>query len=215
MRNELAPVMPPGASGGGYAGHLPATQRNGTRLDPRENRQMTIWRRKTAAERISDALPDVFPRLWRYSLSLTGNQDAADDLAQAACLRAMENAARFDEGTRLDAWMFRITHNLWISTLRKNAVRTGGGLVTVDDTVLTDPAPGPERQALNREVLSAVLQLPEAQRVAVILVYAEGYSYREAAGILDVPIGTIMSRLASARSVLGQKFGDQETQDAR
>ncbi|WP_298835801.1 RNA polymerase sigma factor [uncultured Roseobacter sp.] len=176
---------------------------------------MSIWRRKTAAEQIGDVLPEVFPRLWRYSLSLTGNRDAADDLAQAACLRAMENATRFAPGSGIDAWMFRITHNLWISTLRKTAVRTGGGLVAVDETVVEDPAPGPERQALNREVLRTVLRLPEAQRVTVILVYAEGYSYREAADILDVPVGTVMSRLATARAALGQKFRDQETQDAR
>ncbi|WP_300030325.1 RNA polymerase sigma factor [uncultured Roseobacter sp.] len=175
---------------------------------------MKIWSAKAAAESVRHAMPGVFPRIWRYSLSLTGNRDSADDLAQAVCLRAMEHADHFEPGTRLDSWMFRIAHNLWVSGLRKTAVRTGGGLVSVDDTVIQDLSPGPEESTLNREVLRAVLRLPEAQRETVLLVYAEGYSYREAAGILDVPIGTIMSRLATARATLGKKFSDEETQNA-
>lgn len=72
-------------------------------------------------------MPEVFPRIWRYAFSLTGSRDGADDLAQAACLRAIEKASQFKVGSHLDRWMFRITHNLWISELRKDRVRKGGG----------------------------------------------------------------------------------------
>ncbi|WP_353618812.1 RNA polymerase sigma factor [Tropicibacter sp. R16_0] len=148
----------------------------------------------------------IFPRLWRYSLTLTGKPEGADDLAQATCLRAIEQADRFQADTDLAKWMFRIAHNLWVSELRKTAVRAGGGLVAIEDADLMDLKPGPEAAVLNREVMVAILRLPEAQRATVVLVYVEGYAYREAAEILDIPIGTVMSRLASARATISQIF---------
>lgn len=105
-------------------------------------------------------------------------------------------------GTHLDRWMFRITHNLWINELRSTRVRTGGGLVPVEDMPLEDQSPSAEANIFTSEVLSVVNSLPEAQRACVMLAYVEGYSYAECATILDVPIGTIMSRLAAARAKL-------------
>lgn len=98
--------------------------------------------------------------------------------------------------------MFRVTHNLWINELRKTRVRTGGGLVPVEDTPLEDEKPSAEANIFTGEVLSAVNGLPEAQRACVMLAYVEGYSYADCAAILDVPIGTIMSRLSAARAKL-------------
>ena len=98
--------------------------------------------------------------------------------------------------------MFRVIHNLWINELRSQRVRTGGGLVPVEDTPLEDPKPQSESNIFTGEVLAAVNGLPEAQRACVMLAYVEGYSYQECATILDVPIGTIMSRLAAARAKL-------------
>ncbi|MBW4707179.1 RNA polymerase sigma factor [Roseobacter sp. YSTF-M11] len=161
-------------------------------------------------------MPDILPRIWRYSLTLTGTADRADDLAQGAILKALEKAEQFEVGTRLDRWMFRIAHNLWVSDMRKNAVRAGGGLVAIEETDIISPDAGPEAAAMHREVLMAVLHLPEAQRVTVVLVYVEGYSYRDAAMILDIPLGTVMSRLATARATLGQKFREEgRARDAR
>lgn len=147
-------------------------------------------------------MPAVYPRIWRYSLSLTRRRDWAEDLAQQACLRAIEKSSSFQVGTHLDRWMFRITHNLWVNELRKTRVRTGGGLVPVEDTPLEDTKPGIEANIFAAEVLAAVNTLPEAQRACVMLAYVEGYSYQDCASILDVPIGTIMSRLAAARAKL-------------
>jgi RNA polymerase sigma-70 factor (ECF subfamily) len=106
--------------------------------------------------------------------------------------------------------MFRIAHSLWIGEIRKETVRRGGGLVQIDDAELSaDNGQTPEDNMMLRDVMLAVLRLPEAQRAAVILVYVEGYSYKDAAMILDIPIGTVMSRLASARTTLGQKLKNQ------
>ena len=171
---------------------------------------LSRWRKRNAHEEVEAGLPEVFPRIWRYAFSLTGSRDGADDLAQAVCLRAIEQAAKFTPGTHLDRWLFRITHNLWISEIRKEKVRKRGGIPMIDASEIPDPAQDQERDYDRHEVLKSVLELPEAQRVTVLLVYIEGYSYKAAAEILDIPLATVMSRLATARANLGRKFRDQK-----
>ena len=170
---------------------------------------MSIWKRKSSYDVVRDNLEDFFPRLWRYSLVLTGDKTRSDDLAQAACLRALEKADKFEAGTHFDRWMFRLTQRLWINEIRKQAVRTGGGLASIEEEELVDNKLDPEMNLLGREVLLEVMRLPEAQRATVLLVYVEGYSYKEAASLLDIPIGTVMSRLAVARGKLVKKYGDK------
>jgi RNA polymerase sigma-70 factor, ECF subfamily len=170
------------------------------------------WRKKSHAE-VTAGLKPLYPRLWRYCLVLTGNRDRADDLAQSACLRAIENADKYQPGTRLDFWLFRMTQRLWLNELRSAAVRRGGGLLPVEQLDLPDHRPDPEMNLLTREVLEAVMALPEAQRSAVVLVYVEGFGYQEAAEVLDIPIGTVMSRLAAARARISKTF-DQTPKQA-
>lgn len=164
------------------------------------------WLKQDPSDVVRREIDVVYPRLWRYCLALTSNASQADDLAQAACLRALEKAEHFEVGTFFDRWIFRLTQRLWFNELRKNAIRAGSGLVNIDEIELRDNALDPESNLLGREVVMDIMHLPEAQRVAVILVYVEGHSYRDAAMILDIPVGTIMSRLAVARSKLAQKF---------
>ena len=175
------------------------------------------FRSESPARRaVRAGLPPVFPRIWRYAVALTGSRERADDLAQSVCLRAMEQADKFEPGTRLDRWLFRMTHNLWVSELRKTAVRQGGGLLPIDAAEIADPRQDPEADLMRRDVMLNVLRLPEAQRHAVMLVYVEGYSYRDAAEIMDIPLGTVMSRLATARSTLGATFrGREGARDAK
>ena len=160
-------------------------------------------------EIVKRELGALFPRLWRYCLALTGSRDGADDLAQAACLRAMEKAEQFQAGTHFDRWLFRLTQRLWLNELRKQAVRKGGGLAPIEEVELPDNNPDPEANTLGREVLLGVMALPEAQRTTVLLAYVEGYRYREIAEVLDIPIGTVMSRLAAAREKLMSEFGQE------
>lgn len=155
-----------------------------------------------ADREIRTGLPALYPRLWRYALSLTGRRDWADDLAQQSCLRAIEKAKNFQPGTHLDRWMFRMLHNLWVNELRSRKVRTGAGLVAVEDTPIIDEKPSSESNIFIAQVLSAVNILPEAQRACVVLAYVEGYSYQETADIIGTPIGTVMSRLSAARAKL-------------
>jgi len=169
-----------------------------------------IFGRKSSKDEIRAGLPEIYPRLWRYALTLTGNRDAAGDLAQATAVRALEKAQKFKPGTHLDRWLFRMAQRIWLNELRSQTVRRGGGLLPVEDVPIPDPRPGSEANIFLSEVLSSVSALPEAQRAAVVLVYVEGFRYAEAAEILDVPVGTIMSRLAAARKTLAQACGERD-----
>lgn len=154
----------------------------------------------------------VYPRLWRYAVALTGRRDWADDLVQTTCLRALDKAAQFEPGTHLDRWMFRMAQRVWLNELRARKVRLGGGLVPVEDIDLPDNSPGVEVNILARDVLNRVNALPEAQRQAVFMVYVEGYAYKEAAEIMEIPIGTVMSRLAAARKRLNTDMAEGKAQ---
>ncbi|MEM9330116.1 MAG: RNA polymerase sigma factor [Pseudomonadota bacterium] len=164
--------------------------------------------KKNTYQEVSQGLEKVFPRLWRYCLALTSNTERANDLAQSVCLRALEKAHLFEPGTKFDRWVFRIAQRLWINELRAEAVRKGGGLIAIEEIELPDKKSNQETNLFARQLLLEVMQLPEAQRTTVILVYVEGFSYKEAAKILDIPIGTVMSRLASSRTKLAEKFRD-------
>lgn len=147
-------------------------------------------------------MPELYPRLWRYALALTSRRDWAEDLAQKACLRALEKADSFQAGTHVDRWVFRLARNIWLNELRAQLVRQAAGLVAVEDVDLPDQSPATETNIFAREMLSRVNALPEAQRETLLLTYVEGYSYKETAEILEIPIGTVMSRLATARRAL-------------
>ncbi|BCP53547.1 RNA polymerase sigma24 factor [Kaistia sp. 32K] len=146
--------------------------------------------------------------LWRYGLVLSRNRDTAEDLVQATCVRALERAHQFAPETRLDRWLFSIERSIWINELRSQRVRRGSGVVDAEIALVFEGGPAMESNILAAQVLSEIGRLAEAQRETVLLVYAEGYSYREAAEHLGVPIGTIMSRLAAIREKLSPLAGD-------
>lgn len=145
----------------------------------------------------------LLPRLRRFALSLTGNGSDADDLVQDAVERALRNLHRWETGTRLDSWMFRLTQNIWIDAVRVRKVRAA---VPLDDEALERVGVDGERDVEARLAFSAtcaaMAKLPDEQRVAVALVCVEGMSYRDAADTLGVPVGTLTSRLFRARSAL-------------
>jgi RNA polymerase sigma-70 factor, ECF subfamily len=149
-------------------------------------------------------LEPALARLWRYALVLSRARDAADDLVQATCLRAIERADQFVPGTRVDRWLFAILRSIWLNEIRSQRIREGGGFVDAEDALTTDGVREIEMNITASAVLRAIGRLPEAQRETILLVYGEGYSYAEAAATLSVPIGTIMSRLAAGRAALAK-----------
>ncbi|MDR6635048.1 RNA polymerase sigma-70 factor (ECF subfamily) [Phyllobacterium sp. 1468] len=153
---------------------------------------------------IRASLAQYLGRLWRYGIVLSRQRDVADDLVQATCVRALERASQFTSGTRLDRWLFSIMHSIWLNEVRSRRIRMGNGFVDADLTLSFDGEHETETHVTANQVLRQVNELPEAQRTAVFLAYVEGLSYREVAEVLDVPIGTVMSRLATARAKLAE-----------
>jgi RNA polymerase sigma-70 factor (ECF subfamily) len=153
-------------------------------------------------EDIRLALSSHLARLWRYGVVLSQQSDVAEDLVQSTCLRALERAGQFRVGTRLDSWLFAIMHSIWINEVRSRRVRKGQGFVDAESALVFDGEQETENRVLAGQVLRQVGDLPEAQRTTVLLTYVEGLSYRETSDVLNVPIGTIMSRLAAARAKL-------------
>ncbi|MDZ7668200.1 MAG: RNA polymerase sigma factor [Gammaproteobacteria bacterium] len=155
------------------------------------------------------ALFSVLPRLRKFAYSLTGNLPDADDLLQNTVERALTRNPPQEDAEALARWLFTVCRNLWVDEIRARKVRG-----------LDDPAPAdveaqgsdgePELMGVlqARELEQAMQSLSEDHRVILMLVAVEGYSYREAAELLDVPVGTVMSRLARARSQLAESLGD-------
>lgn len=147
-------------------------------------------------------LARLTPRLWRFAYGLCRNRAEADDLAQATCLRALEKAALFRRGSDLDRWLFTMCRRLWLNDLRAARVRVGQGIHVIDELDLAADNCDAEQIIFASEVLSKVMALPIAQREAVLLAYVEGFTYAKTAEILDIPVGTVMSRLSGARKRL-------------
>lgn len=154
-------------------------------------------------ETVRRGIVALLPRLRRFALSLTANATDADDLVQDAVERALRNLHRWQQGTRLDSWMFRLTQNLWIDTVRARGVRAATSLDAEEvENVSLDGARSMDARLTFTATCAALAKLPEEQRVAVALVLVDGMSYRDAAEVLGIPIGTLTSRLFRARSAL-------------
>lgn len=146
-------------------------------------------------------LEDAIPALRRYAWALLRDRSAADDLVQDTLLRALDRIGTVEPGGDLRAWLFTIMHNLNVSHWRRARVRAD---IAVDkaDADMATPAPQ-QASAEMRDVLHGLDMLPEEQRQILLLVAVEGMSYGDAARILGLPIGTVMSRLSRARDRLG------------
>ncbi len=157
------------------------------------------------AEQWRDHIVALLPRLRRYCFSLTGSAPDADDLLQNTIEKALSKYDQFEQGTDLDRWMFRMCKNLWIDEWRSRRVR-GDSVDPMD--YKNEPWIDGEDILVNKlkmsEVRSAMNKLQDEQRVIIFLVAIEGYSYKEASIFLDIPLGTVMSRLARARKALEQ-----------
>ena len=144
----------------------------------------------------------LIPALRRYARSLVRNREMADDLVQDCLERVVSrwDQRRSEEGTR--SWMFAIAHNLAVNRLKQQTQRgIHVGIEEVDEAMLVQPG-GQEGRIRQNELQRALQSLSESHRAMVMLVCVDGLSYAEAALELDLPIGTVMSRLARAREKL-------------
>ncbi len=151
-------------------------------------------------------LVQMIPRLRRFALTLTRNREDSDDLVQTACERAILRISQWHSGTKLDSWLYTMMRNLWISELRSRRVRLGQGQIDAASTdELTTPIGGPDH-VYGNEMVNMVLSLSDGLSSTLLLVAVEGHSYQETADILDIPIGTVMSRMSRARQMMKEKL---------
>lgn len=152
--------------------------------------------------------PDLIehlPRLRRYARALTGDVARADDLVQDTLERALAKLDLWQPGSDLRAWLFTLMHNLFVNQLRTRRPQD-----TALDEALEIPVSGGQMEALAaRDMHAALARLPEEQRAVILLVGLEQFSYAEAAQVLGVPAGTVMSRLARARGRMRQMLAGE------
>lgn len=161
----------------------------------------------TGAKQVRRGLTALLPRLWRFAMYLTRDTAAAEDLVQATCLRALEKASQYAADTKLDSWTFTIMVSIWKNTLRSASTRKTDATADVDSVALAG-IDGADLSVYARQVLDVAARLPAGQRAVIALVCVERWSYKETAAALDIPIGTVMSRLASARKALAHLRSD-------
>lgn len=148
-------------------------------------------------------LNELIPRMRRFACGLAGSVDRGDELVQAACERLLKHHSRLRPETRLDSWLYQVIRNLHVDGLRAQAVKERGAEKIRLEMALAGPPESTLDDHLRLlEVHEALQQLSEEQRSALMLVCVEGFSYKEAAEVLDIPIGTVTSRLVRGRSAL-------------
>jgi len=153
---------------------------------------------------VTHQLEQLRPRLYRLAFSWCKDSFLAEDLVQEALIRALQKHAQLREDELLDRWVIRILANRWMDHLRSRV--RDDNIDDVADSLSTDEQHAPDhihgRNEVIERVRAAVMRLPDMQRIVVTLVDLEEFSYKEVATILDLPIGTVMSRLARGRLAL-------------
>ncbi|CAN7262695.1 RNA polymerase sigma factor [Duganella sp. LjRoot269] len=159
------------------------------------------------ANAINNEIAALLPRLRRFARSIVYNRDDADDLVQIAVERGLGRSAQWEPGTRLDSWMFRIMKNAWIDEVRSRIRR---------DALFAPEEAGEhvgdgfaEAQQQRMAIEKAVSMLSDEHRMVIALVLVDGLPYKEAAEVLEIPMGTLTSRLVRARAALQELLSDQ------
>jgi RNA polymerase sigma-70 factor (ECF subfamily) len=155
---------------------------------------------------IHQSIEAEIPRLRRYARALTRDVVAADDLVQDCLARALGKLHLWQEGTDLRAWLFTILHNQYVNQVRR-AVREGAAVGLSETEPMLTRAPRQGKRLELRDLERAIAKLPEEQRSVILLVGLEGMRYEEVAEILDVPVGTVRSRLSRGREALRRLMG--------
>lgn len=152
-------------------------------------------------------LGELLPRLRRFARTVTYHREDADDLVQLALERALTRSEQWEPGTRLDSWMFRIVKNAWIDEVRSRIRRGRVFAPEEEGEHVGDESAETHQQRL--AVQKAISLLSEDHRMVIGLVLVDGLPYKEAAEALEIPVGTLTSRLARAREALQEILSDQ------
>lgn len=166
-------------------------------------------------EQLRKSIAQLLPRLRRFGLALTGTQEDGDDMVQGAVANVLGRPAQLAPGEGLDSWLFTMMQTLWRDEVRRrktsgtnSAVTIAGAEKSVDGRRIT------ETLLMLAETRERFARLPDDQRMALVLVVLEGMSYRDAAEQLDIPVGTLMSRLSRAREALRLMIDEGKGQES-
>lgn len=163
---------------------------------------------RVPGEGLREELLKLLPRLRRFARVLARDPHDADDLVQTAVERALAAAGQLRADAPVAGWVFGILRHAWIDEQRARGRRGRLFAPAVAAEEVADAAHGTPLDSLAVE--DAMARLPEEQRLAVALVLVEGLSYKEAAHVMEVPIGTLTSRLARAREALQAMLGERD-----
>jgi RNA polymerase sigma-70 factor (ECF subfamily) len=155
---------------------------------------------------LHEEIAALLPRLRRFARTLAWRREDADDLVQLSVERAILHSSSYQAGTRLDSWLFRIIKNAWIDEVRARTRRGELFAPEEEGEHVGDDFAEAHQQRL--AVQKAVSLLSEEHRLVVGLVLVEGLPYKEAADVLEIPVGTLTSRLARARSALQELLSE-------
>jgi len=154
-------------------------------------------------------IEEYIPQLRRYAMALSHNPVAADDLVQESVTRALTKSRLFKEGTNLRAWLFTIMHNVHISNARR--YKHIGAPIDPDIAAATLSTQPSQEEPLFLKALEKAMQIiPDTQRIAVVMAGIEGMSYEEISEQLNVPVGTIKSRVSRGRDALRKALHGRE-----
>ncbi len=154
-------------------------------------------------------LVNLLPKLRRFAMTLTRNGSDADDLVQEACERAITRSHLWNGEGRLESWVYAMTRNLWVDEIRKRKVRAGSGTVDINEQDALHIDASADKAVYAKQLHTMIMSMPEGLSSVFLLVNVEGHSYRHAADILAIPIGTVMSRLSAARIRLSAMIAEQ------
>lgn len=161
----------------------------------------------TLSDPFADGILELLPRLRRFAVGLSRDPGEADDLCQTTIERALRNRDKWQQGTRLDSWIYRMMRNIWIDEIRARN-RRSETFVGEEPGFAVGVSGAQEASVELGQVDRALATLPDEQREAVLLIMVEGYSYKEAADIVGCPVGTINSRLVRGRDALLARLGE-------
>ena len=166
---------------------------------------------------VSELLESELVNLWQFSWRLTKQEDDAVNLLQLTCLRALEKADHYQARGIFRSWLMCLAHRIWINEIRTSIIKTTQPAAAQFHELTSDQAANdfatnnnnfiqPESKVLIHHVHDTIESLPKAQRLVVLLISIEGYNFCETAQILDIPMATVMSHLAQARLVIGNRI---------
>jgi RNA polymerase sigma-70 factor (ECF subfamily) len=162
---------------------------------------MSVPGKQRTVQRLVD---EHYTALYRYAFRLSGGSADAEDLTQEAFCKAQDHLSQLREPDRAKAWLFSILRNAYLHRLRSERRERSVSLDSISD--LAEPSPEPLPPVDPEQLQHALDDLPELFRTPVILYYFEDFSYRDIAEQMDMPIGTVMSRLARAKAYLRERL---------